>query len=611
MTFQTSFRWLLTALALGAGLLWGPARATADEHPDARNTAIDANTLTLDPAGKGVFSTGSAEPLTHLEYRISAVGHHLTDPLVVMADDDRLPADYEGNQRALVAERQQIDLGAAIGLFDRFEAGLVLPITVAQQAQFPGYRLGPVASRGLGNVAVYGMANLLSQKAHGVHLALAAPVELPTHTGDGYFGSAGVTAAPQLRISRRFGVVQLAASGDVRFRPETSLNNITEDDRIRWKSGIMVEPMPMWGIGAEFVGSTPLAAPFDAPHATRGEVLVGGRVRPVPKLDLQFAAGRTVIRGIGAPSFRMTMGVTYHHGRPPPRSVRRACDRAEDGEAGDRDPSDCPESDFDGDGLVNADDKCARDAEDVDEFEDEDGCPDPDNDNDAIADREDDCPLTAEDRDGFASNDGCPDLDNDGDGMADGEDECPSGAEDFDGFDDADGCPDRDNDNDALSDLDDDCPDEAGEVANDGCPDTQAPEATVTRENIEISEKIFFVSDRALIRQRSYDVLEKVGEALQDHRDIRKIEIIGYADERGKSRYNYHLSWERAKVVRQHLIANADIAPERLEATGKGELESGAETTDGQQTNGSAASEREWAKARRVEFKIIERADSE
>lgn len=80
----------------------------------------------------------------------------------------------------------------------------------------------------------------------------------------------------------------------------------------------------------------------------------------------------------------------------------------------------CPESccrpidakkgaaDRDADGLVDADDRCPDEPEDVDGFSDEDGCPDLDNDKDGLVDYKDHCCYVAEDMDGKEDLDGCP-----------------------------------------------------------------------------------------------------------------------------------------------------------------------------------------------------------
>lgn len=139
----------------------------------------------------------------------------------------------------------------------------------------------------------------------------------------------------------------------------------------------------------------------------------------------------------------------------------------------------CPEFDNDQDGVPDISDKCPLESEDKDDYEDEDGCIDPDDDKDGILDVQDRCPKDAEDKDNFQDEDGCPDLDNDNDGIEDRFDtKCPNTPEDKDGFQDNDGCPELDNDGDGLPDEADKCPNEPetinGFEETDGCPD-QAP----------------------------------------------------------------------------------------------------------------------------------------
>jgi OmpA-OmpF porin, OOP family len=188
-------------------------------------------------------------------------------------------------------------------------------------------------------------------------------------------------------------------------------------------------------------------------------------------------------------------------------------------------------SDRDGDGILDAADKCPTEPEDIDLFQDEDGCPEPDNDGDqvldgddkckntpgpkenngcpygdgdgdGINDKNDACPQAPEDKDGDRDGDGRPDLDADGDGVEDCVAGCPVGPvspgtdgpgigaailavcdacttgpleqskEDVDGFEDMDGCPEADNDKDGLLDGVDACPDLAGKPEMKGCPDT-------------------------------------------------------------------------------------------------------------------------------------------
>ncbi len=149
---------------------------------------------------------------------------------------------------------------------------------------------------------------------------------------------------------------------------------------------------------------------------------------------------------------------------------------------GFEDEDGCPETDNDGDGVLDAMDKCPLKAEDRDSYEDADGCPESDNDKDGILDEKDKCPNEPEDSDGFEDEDGCPEFDNDKDGILDLADKCPLQSEDRDGFEDGDGCPDMDNDKDGVPDAVDKCPGKAeivnGYLDGDGCPDDE-PKAKV------------------------------------------------------------------------------------------------------------------------------------
>ncbi|MDY0000443.1 MAG: OmpA family protein [Polyangia bacterium] len=255
--------------------------------------------------------------------------------------------------------------------------------------------------------------------------------------------------------------------------------------------------------------------------------------------------------------------------------------------------------DTDGDGIPDDKDKCPNDPEDKDGFEDEDGCPDLDNDQDGIADKVDNCPATDKDKannfkdtkedvDSFEDDDGCPDPDNDKDGIADVIDKCPNDPEDVDGFEDDDGCPDPDNDKDGICDNNetiqknlakyekickgsDKCPNEPetfnGFEDEDGCPDKKLL-VRVTKTKIELTQKVYFDYNKAVIQSRSYQLLRDVATVLKD-RPSMKVRIEGHTDSRGGRAYNKRLSQRRAASVRQFLIGEG-VSPDRMESVGYG-----------------------------------------
>ena len=230
------------------------------------------------------------------------------------------------------------------------------------------------------------------------------------------------------------------------------------------------------------------------------------------------------------------------------------------------------DDDWDKDGIVNAVDRCPREPEDKDGFQDDDGCPDPDNDRDGIPDLSDRCPNAPEDKDGFEDDDGCPDVDNDRDGVLDAVDNCPNEAEDIDDFDDDDGCPDLDNDKDGIPDAKDQCPNEPETVNqyadDDGCPDEVS--VRVVGDHIVLDEIIYFAYNDSRIRRDSEALVGRIATLLKDHPEYLAISIEGHTDELGRADYNQGLSEARAMSVRQKLI-DFGVEAERLTAVGFGE----------------------------------------
>lgn len=246
--------------------------------------------------------------------------------------------------------------------------------------------------------------------------------------------------------------------------------------------------------------------------------------------------------------------------------------------------------DRDGDGILDPDDRCPDDPEDFDAYEDEDGCPeDQDQDGDGRPDTVDACPVEPEDVDGYQDEDGCPEMDNDLDGIVDAADRCPNEPEDLDGFQDEDGCPDLDNDGDMIPDATDNCPNEPGPADEQGCPRVYQ-DVEITSTGIVIHQRVYFEYNRAVIRDRSFPILNTVAQVMRDFPDI-SLEIQGHTDDRGSDDYNLRLSGERAESVRTYLTQRGVVGT-RMTARGYGE-------TRPIDTNRTAAGR---AANRRVEF---------
>jgi outer membrane protein OmpA-like peptidoglycan-associated protein len=124
--------------------------------------------------------------------------------------------------------------------------------------------------------------------------------------------------------------------------------------------------------------------------------------------------------------------------------------------------------------------------------------------------------------------------------------------------------PDPDRDHDGISDAADSCPDAAGTAANSGCP---AYETVIVKPGkLELTQKIAFAWDSAMLDATSRPVLDDVAQALKDNLNFR-VQVDGHASSEGGDAHNQTLSEDRASAVLDYLVARG-IAKDRLVSKG-------------------------------------------
>ena len=231
--------------------------------------------------------------------------------------------------------------------------------------------------------------------------------------------------------------------------------------------------------------------------------------------------------------------------------------------------------DRDGDGVLDADDKCP----DIPGIAALQGCPDKDG--DGIADADDACPDVA----GLAKYKGCPIPDTDGDGINDEADKCPT----VKGYARYQGCPIPDTDGDGVNDEEDKCPNRPGPASNQGCPEIKKE----VIEKINVAAKnIFFATGSYKLLPKSFKSLDEVANIMKSD-DLLQIQIDGHTDAQGDDARNMTLSENRAKAVKDYLVSKG-VADNRTNSTGYGETKPIAD-------NKTAAGR---AKNRRVEMTV-------
>ena len=517
---------------------------------------------------RGYFSVNGSEVMPHKEFSFGLVldaGFGILRYNGFINDPSKAAADASEQNRIA----RQAFTGTFMfnfGLVDRLVVGISLPITFfrghAVQAPDRGgsclagsttclYNLeaGGLRSQGVGDLTLHVKARLLNLGEFPAGIAVTLRAGFPTAKEREFAGEPGFSLWPTLVFEfQPIEKIRLALEGGYRWNSQQGATFIWD--------------------GSSIPSSNPASNPMDLAIAPEDQG--SGR---------RFTYDDLITFGFGA-AFRVAQ---------PPDIVLELS--GSDG---------CPDLDDDGDGILDVDDTCPLVAEDYDGDRDEDGCPEGregDRDGDGIPDDIDQCPDEPEDFDGFQDDDGCPDPDNDGDGIPDQKDLCPNDPEDFDKFQDEDGCPDPDNDADRILDVDDACPNDPetynGHEDEDGCPD----KGLVILEDTQITilEKVYFETDSAIIKARSFPLLDAVAATLNASPQITLVEIQGHADERGSDDYNIKLTRARAASVMNALIERG-VLKQRLRSGGYGER-----CPVDPRHNADA-----WEKNRRVEFKIIE-----
>ncbi len=119
--------------------------------------------------------------------------------------------------------------------------------------------------------------------------------------------------------------------------------------------------------------------------------------------------------------------------------------------------------------------------------------------------------------------------------------------------------------------------------------------AVIQLGEIAILEQVQFDNAKATIKPESFPLLTQVADILVDHPEVRKVEVQGHTDDKGKDAYNMTLSQQRVDSVVQFLVEHG-VEATRLTPKGYGETAPLVPNTN----------EKNRALNRRVAFKITE-----
>jgi len=507
----------------------------------------------------------------------------------------------------------------AIALLDRFNASLSVPIALLEAGTTSGAAFGAYGSPAVGDprlglrVRLFGHAerDAISVHAGGqVYLGFLGIAPSAANVSDGTVrGRAYVT------VAGRAGSFVWSLLGGYHGRPtlDTAAQAVVSNEIYATAAVALVTARDRLTIGPEFWVASSLQR-FGGTRQTGAEALLGANYQLTELFSVGAGLGMGLNQQLGTPQVRALLRLAY-------APVTRR-------EAASGEPSNQAPSDFDHDGVLDADDACVREPAGAHPDPARRGCPLRDTDGDAVFDPEDvcvsepggerpdaarrGCPTPDSDRDTVLDPDdvcvseprgehpdparaGCPAGDRDGDTVFDPDDQCVDVSAGLNPDEARRGCPLPDRDHDAVVDARDRCPGLAGAPRSNprrnGCPGM----VVVDGGRLRLTQPVYFRTNRDIIRPRSFRVLRAVGEVLRETPAIRRLTIDGHTDNAGDDAHNLDLSQRRTQSVMRWLVAYG-IDAARLEAHGYGETRPIAPNTTrrGRATN------------RRVEFVVLD-----
>jgi outer membrane protein OmpA-like peptidoglycan-associated protein len=510
--------------------------------------------MRLATSASGVIGVESGGIPAHLAWEAGAWLGFSKDPLVVfrVADGEKVGSLVGGRFGGAVV--------GIIGLWNQGAVGLEVPF-VGYQTRSPGdIAVGSLASLsvgGLGALRVVPRYALLRTADHGVDLSVLAGFRLPTGPGRSFISSPGVEFEPEVAASRSLGRWRLAANLGATFRGSHDVLDLQVGSELTLQLGaarrLQTGPRAPQELLLSLGGSTAASRPFANEAESAIEARVAGAWELLLPMKLVAGVGIGLTEGWGAPAWRLFVAGQYAPSKAPPAPPAETPPPPPPAAPVEPPPASPPPPDLDGDGVPDASDRC---------------------------------PGVEEDRDGVRDEDGCPD-DNDADGIADAQDRCPDQA----GPAENGGCPDADRDGDVVIDRLDACPDVPGPAENQGCPKSGA--VKLSGEKIEFEGTVYFDTDKDVIQDRSFELLDSIATVIQAHPEVGRIRVEGHTDAMGGRDHNVDLSKRRAGAVVRYL-AGKGVDAYRLTSDGLGPDRPVADnkTADGR------------AKNRRVEFHV-------
>ena len=261
-----------------------------------------------------ILSVGSASVPEHLDVHVSIFSSYARDPLRLIAVADST------QQLRLLHSQTLMHLSASVALFGRLELGMTLPVLVAQSAS-SNDALGTLIAPGdgIGDVRLVPKAQLWRSEI--LAIAVAAPLTLPTGSGDAFLSHGTVTLTPELRVESDALPVRVAASSGIVLRRGREFANLTVGNALTY--GLAGE-LPFSWLGQRLAALATVAGEVELRQSGAVErpmeLLAALRWLLPANLTFTFGGGPGLTNGYGTPRYRVFAGIGFD----PAQAIRRS-----------------------------------------------------------------------------------------------------------------------------------------------------------------------------------------------------------------------------------------------------------------------------------------------
>ncbi len=265
--------------------------------------------LSLKPAtdGGNYFSLWGAKNIRKKDFVFGNYFYYSSNPLQLLRSGARL--------RGVVDQLFMQEFHASYGIIDRWlSAGVNVPVAWSLDFLDPNVAL-PASDKktAFGDIRLHLKTELMDMKDREWGIALIPFLTIPTGSGDLFLGSKSLTGGGLLALefepNQKWSMVLNAG---VELAPNFQIRNANKNTQLMAGIGGRVNLSPAIAAVAELISSGRISGLYqeevESPLETRGGLKWG---IPNTGLTASLGGGAGIIRGSGAPTFRVFSGLIY------------------------------------------------------------------------------------------------------------------------------------------------------------------------------------------------------------------------------------------------------------------------------------------------------------